>query len=63
MPAWVCSTCPYARPVRAEHQPQSLRAAAREMRAQAARKLMKSRAVRQRANRVLNKSLDVKKRR
>ena len=62
LPAWVCAVCPYAYPVRAEHQPPALRAASRRIRAQAARKLMKARSVRQRAERALEKSLARKRR-
>jgi hypothetical protein len=57
MPAWVCDRCPYAYPVRAEHQSPVLLSKSRRLRAQAARKLMKSHAVLERAARALKKSL------
>jgi hypothetical protein len=61
IPAWVCDSCPHARPVRAAHQPQALRATAERLRAHAKRQLMKSRFVRARANRVIDKGLKRKK--
>jgi hypothetical protein len=62
IPAWVCNLCRYAEPARAEHQPDVLRARAKEIRADARRKLMKSRFVRQRAERARLRSLSRKRR-
>jgi hypothetical protein len=62
MPAWVCDMCPNVTFVRAEHQPSVLRQTARDLRADATRKVMKSRFVRTRANRALTKSLSRKNR-
>lgn len=48
IPAWVCDSCRYARPVRAEHQPAALLTLARGARVHAQGLLMKSRVVRAR---------------
>ena len=57
IPAWVCDRCPHIVFVRAEHQqPAAVRKAARDARAEASRRLMKSRFVRARATRAVEKS-------
>jgi hypothetical protein len=55
MPAWVCDQCPGVLFVRAEHQPVAVRAAAQRLRARANRSLMKSRAARSRAGKLLKR--------
>lgn len=56
IPAWVCDTCGHKRPARAEDQAQRLRAAAKAVRAQGTRQLLKARAARPRADRSLQSS-------
>jgi len=63
MPGWICDQCPHVVFVRAEHQPAAVRQLAREIRAQASRKLMRARFARGRAERTLLKSLARKRRR
>jgi len=54
-PAWICDQCLTARYVRVEHQPETILANAREVRAAANRKLMKARFIRARASRAVKK--------
>ena len=61
IPAWVCDSCRYARPVRAEHQPEVLRAVSKQLRTHARRQLMKARFVLARADSVLDKGFKRKK--
>jgi hypothetical protein len=56
IPAWVCNLCPNVLFVRAEHQPAAVRAVAHEVRTRANRDVMKSRFVRGKATRALQKS-------
>jgi hypothetical protein len=55
LPAWVCDHCPGVMFVRAEHQPAPARDAAQRLRPRADRSLMKSRAARSRAGKLLKK--------
>lgn len=59
IPAWVCDKCPNVMFVRAEHQPSPVRPPARRGGA-VARRLMKARFVRSRADRALKKSVSRK---